>query len=102
MLGSFVFGREDAIPEMFKNLLGMWGIGEKTAPMFVYYLQRHIELDGDEHGPAAMRMLKDQVNGDVGRLVLLLNAGLSAVEQRIKLWDALAEALERKKSPALA
>jgi hypothetical protein len=102
VLGSFVFGREDAIPEMFKNLLGMWGMNEKTAPMFVYYLQRHIELDGDEHGPAAMRMLENQINGNAAQLVVLLKAAIEALAQRIKLWDALAKALERKKSPALS
>ncbi|MDR3351807.1 MAG: DUF3050 domain-containing protein [Zoogloeaceae bacterium] len=54
VLGSFVFGREDAIPEMFQSLLHAWHIDEKAAPTFVFYLQRHIELDTDEHGPACL------------------------------------------------
>lgn len=96
VLGSFVFGREDAIPEMFQNLLKTWQINEEAAPIFVFYLQRHIELDTEEHGPAAMRMLTDQVDGDSSRLSTLLESAIFAIGQRIKLWDALAACLEQQ------
>ncbi|THF56229.1 DUF3050 domain-containing protein [Pseudothauera rhizosphaerae] len=99
VLGSFVFGREDAIPEMFQSLLRTWKIDKEAAPTFVFYLQRHIQLDADEHAPAAMRMLADQVAGDTGRLVALLEAAIAAIKQRIKLWDSLAETLESQRSP---
>lgn len=94
VLGSFVFGREDAIPEMFSTLLSAWRIDEATAPTLVFYLKRHIALDADEHGPAAMQMIADHVGNDSGRLDLLLSAALNAIDQRVRLWDALAQHFE--------
>ncbi len=93
VLGGFVFGREDAIPEMFQSLMRTWHLDVQLAPKFVFYLERHIALDGDEHGPAAMRMLTHQVDGNSPRLLVLLNAAIDAIEHRIRLWDALADAL---------
>ena len=40
-------GREAVIPAMFSRLLAEWGLTESQAPAFVFYLRRHIELDGD-------------------------------------------------------
>lgn len=59
---SFFFGREDAIPHMFQALLDNWGIDSSSAPKLVHYLQRHIDLDGDDHGPAAMQILADLIS----------------------------------------
>jgi hypothetical protein len=53
----FLFGREDVIPDMFKSLLKLWGNGSAEVPHFAYYLERHIELDGESHGPWAQEML---------------------------------------------
>src|ERR1700761_6651004 len=53
----FFFGREDVIPEMFERLLRLWGNAKADVPHFAYYLERHIELDGDSHGPWEREML---------------------------------------------
>jgi len=89
VLGSFLYGREDAIPQMFKTLLSDWSVPESETPTFVYYLQRHIELDGDNHGPAAVQLADEITQGNESKLVELYGAGISAIEQRIALWDAL-------------
>ncbi len=52
----FFFGREDIIPDMFERLLKLWDHGAVEVPYFAYYLKRHIELDGDSHGPWAREM----------------------------------------------
>ncbi len=44
----FFFGREDVIPEMFEKLLRLWGNAKAEVPHFAYYLERHIELDGEQ------------------------------------------------------
>lgn len=98
VLGAFLYGRENAIPEMFKTLLGAWGVAPKTVPTFVFYLNRHIELDGGTHGPAAIRLMHEQVGNNDDLLHSLLSSALDAVNRRIRLWDALSGALATAES----
>lgn len=85
---SFFYGREDAIPQMFQSLLDRWGLSEKMAPRFVHYLQRHIDLDGGEHGPAAMKTLSDLIV-DKEAEAFALQAAEQAIAARIALWDGI-------------
>ena len=89
VLGSFFYGREDSIPEMFDHLLKTWNIEEEDAEIFVYYLNRHIELDGDAHGPAVQQIMKNKLKDDPAAWHELLDSALHAVDLRIALWDAL-------------
>jgi hypothetical protein len=94
VLGSFFFGRESVIPHMFQGLLDQWGINEQEAPMFVYYLKRHIELDSESHAPAALRMIDSLLGDDERALNQLTRSAVLAIAQRKKLWDTLADTLE--------
>ena len=95
VLGSFFYGREHIIPRMFEGLLHEWHIDEKEAPMFVYYLKRHIELDGDNHGPAANAIIKQVTKDKPNALRQLYLAALDAMNDRIELWDGLNLAISR-------
>jgi hypothetical protein len=54
----FTFGREDVIPTMFSALLqGEDDSGLQACTIFKYYLERHIELDGDEQGALAIALV---------------------------------------------
>lgn len=84
---AFCFGREKVIPLMFKSLLKYMNISSKDAPMFHYYLERHIEVDGDSHGPLALKMLEMLCNDEESKWEEAKNAALIALDARIKLWD---------------
>jgi hypothetical protein len=89
VMASFFYGREDVIPRMFSNLLEKWHISADQAPMFVYYLKRHMEVDSGEHGPAAKTILAAATANDPGRALEVLDAARQSIQARIKLWDGL-------------
>jgi Protein of unknown function (DUF3050) len=99
VMASFFYGREDAIPHMFGNLLENWQIGADQAPLFVYYLKRHIELDGDQHGPAAKAILAAAAADDPHRESEVLTSARQSIEARIRLWDGLLGSLDGWKTP---
>jgi hypothetical protein len=54
---AFCVGREEWLPRHFESLLRKTRVKEEDAPGFYAYLRRHVDLDGNEHGPAVKRLL---------------------------------------------
>jgi hypothetical protein len=94
VLASFLFGREDLIPEMFARLQQQW-IDSRQAARFAYYVARHIELDGGEHGPAGLQALAELAGDDEAAWQAARRAAESAIVARIALWDAVNAELPR-------
>ncbi len=88
----FTFGREDVIPAMFLGMLDH--IPTTDSSVFDdlrYYLQRHIDVDGDHHGPLALSMVEQLIGNDEEKYAEALAAARTALQNRIALWDAVAE-----------
>jgi hypothetical protein len=96
VLGSFLYGRENVIPEMFQNLLNCWKLDVGEAPVFVFYLKRHINLDTDSRGYAASQLMQEVLKDNERAWIRMLSSAVAAVEQRIRLWDALAKTLDNE------
>src|SRR5262249_60011905 len=65
---AFTYGREDVIPVMFEQLVRQLAAQKQDRwSVFLCYLARHIEHDGDRHGPMA-RSLVRRLCGNDGRL----------------------------------
>ncbi|MBK4995941.1 DUF3050 domain-containing protein [Pseudomonas sp. S37] len=95
VLAYFFFGREDIIPDMFGGLLQRWAVDEASVPMLTYYLKRHIEMDGDDHGPAAKRIIAEIVSEPAQQQALAKSAG-DALVARTVLWDGVLEQLHQR------
>ena len=87
---SFTFGREDAIPSMFRSMVRDLNreMGGDLA-QFVWYLERHIEVDGDEHGPLALRMVSDLCGSNRDLWEEAAGAAEEALTARLSLWDGI-------------
>jgi len=90
---AFLHGRESVIPQMFQRILDDWGITTAQAPTFRYYLQRHIDVDSEDHGPAAEELLARLIDGDEQREHEVYQAAIAAVESRIALLDTLRQTM---------
>lgn len=92
---AFTFGRENLIPEMFTSILEEIKANFPTVDLerFIYYFQRHIDLDGDEHGPLAMQMITDLAKDDETKWTEIKTVSKTALQKRIALWDAIEESL---------
>jgi hypothetical protein len=97
---AFALGREHIIPEMFRALLAKMNISQTQAPVFHFYLERHIHLDEDFHAPLALRMVNELVGGDAAKLAEAEAAAVAAVKARIGFWDGVLDALNRHRAKA--
>jgi hypothetical protein len=90
---ALALGREHVIPAMFRAFLGRMGITEQQAPVFHYYLRRHIHLDEDFHAPLSLRLLQKLCADDPARIAEARSAAERAVDARIVFWDGVLAAL---------
>ncbi len=90
---ALAIGRERIIPELFRRLLAANGVDATQAPMFHQYLNRHIHLDEDFHGPLSMRLLDGLCGDDPMRLEEAATAAEEALCARIRFWDGVLDAI---------
>ncbi|ABI56994.1 DUF3050 domain-containing protein [Alkalilimnicola ehrlichii MLHE-1] len=90
---ALALGREHIIPGMFRAFLARMGVTEAQAPTFHYYLNRHIHLDADFHGPLSLQLLDALCEGDPDRYAEAEAAAQQAVDARIRFWDGVQAAL---------
>lgn len=92
--GVFTYGREDLIPDLFIAIVrGLANQHKGSVDTLLYYLERHIELDGDEHGPMALQMMDELCENSAKKWDEVTKYAKQALEQRIRLWDFIATQL---------
>jgi hypothetical protein len=101
VLAAFFCGREDIIPEMFRRLLGtLYGAKHNNDRLrrFIYYIDRHIKLDGDSHGPMGRQLLEDLLANSPHKVERARRAACSSIEARIRLWNGTLSKLRNSRS----
>ena len=84
----FTFGREDLIPSMFISLLNeMQNPEPERTNLFKYYLERHIEIDGDHHSHLALEMTAELCETNHQYWEEAEIAIINSLKARIELWN---------------
>ena len=90
---AFSLGREEVIPEMFEGLLSELGMGEESTRdellPFRQYLERHVRVDRDHHGPLASRLLASLCGSLDHKWAEARDAAGRALHARLALWDGV-------------
>jgi len=93
---ALALGREHIIPGMFRAILDKIGVTAEQAPIFHFYLNRHIHLDEDFHAPLSLRLLNSLCEDDPAKFDQALEAADEAVQARLKFWDSVTDVLSRQ------
>lgn len=84
----FTFGREDLIPGMFLSIVNdIYKNFPDSISIFKYYLERHIEVDGDHHSHLALQMTSNLCGTDEQSWKEAEEAIMESLQWRINLWD---------------
>ncbi|MFN9370489.1 MAG: DUF3050 domain-containing protein [Planctomycetaceae bacterium] len=86
--GAFALGREILIPDMFRRIVQ--GLNQELGgglTSLLYYLDRHIELDGGAHGAASEQLICELCGSDPQAWQQAQDGALTALQARLRFWD---------------
>lgn len=92
---AFFFGRERLIPEMFSGIINELKRAHQDYPQLLYYFERHIELDGEEHLYLAKSCMEILCDKDPRLFEEAYQVGIQSLRLRRALWDGILEQIKR-------
>jgi hypothetical protein len=99
----FTFGREDLIPQMFLSIVNDIHKNFPTSiSILKYYLERHIEVDGDHHSHLALQMTANLCDANEQFWKEAEQATIESLQKRIDLWDGAYRQIMKRKLTASA
>lgn len=85
---AFTFGREDLIPNMFISIVrDLNAKFPDQISLMKYYLERHIEVDGDHHSHLALEMTAQLCGDNESFWKAAEEVTIASLQQRINLWN---------------
>lgn len=88
----FFHGRENLIPDMFRAIVAGLRRQDPRLALFETYLQRHIEVDEGDHGPAALALLQALID-DSRKAAHAKEWVARTLAARLRLWDSILRAI---------
>lgn len=90
---AFCFGREGIIPSLFQKIIAGFPLQEqKNFSLFLYYLNRHIQIDSESHSVLALKMVEDSAQSKADWQEATESAK-QALKERLNFFDGIAESL---------
>lgn len=96
IVGAFALGREDVIPEMFREIVSRISHRSgRDVGLLVTYLERHVSVDGDSHGPLTARLVESVCGDDPSAWRDAREGARDALHARREFWDSITQAMRR-------
>ncbi|MCH2211705.1 MAG: DUF3050 domain-containing protein [Fuerstiella sp.] len=96
---AFTFGREQLLPDVFEQIVSRLNCeNEGRFSSFEYYLQRHIQLDGNEHSHMAEQLMVELCGDDKRNWKSAEDAAEKSLKARLQLWNAISERIQADSS----
>jgi len=89
LAAAFAYGRELLVPDLFRVLLDRLTVLDLPCPTLRWYLERHIVLDGDTHGPLAETMVLTLAGNDPAAHQTVQTVRRQVLADRSAFWDAI-------------
>ena len=97
LMASFCYGREDIIPDMFRQLIKR--LSKKDPQRWRklgFYFTEHIDCDENRHGPMARTMLERHCSQDIAQSDEAVQTAKNALLQRKQFWDEIHKNMSSK------
>ena len=94
LAATFLYGRENLIAPMFTRILMALDESELKSDALRRYLNRHITVDAEQHGPNARKLLAAVCHDDPDLWRGAVIAAREALVARIALWDGVLTGLD--------
>ena len=86
---SFTYGRENVLPSMFTGIISGLARASDSWSLFDLYLRKHIEHDGERHGPLS-KIMVERLCSDNPRLWREAEeTARRSLVRRLNLWDSI-------------
>lgn len=92
----FAYSRESILANVFNNILENNELF--YAPKFQYYLERHVEVDGDVHSNLAVEMVESLCGTDSKLWSEAMEVANKSISLRLKVWDSILEIILRNEN----
>ncbi|MCP9753957.1 DUF3050 domain-containing protein [Lacihabitans sp. CCS-44] len=94
----FAIGREDLIPKMFFSLVNELDLNfPQHLSLFKFYLERHIEIDGDHHSDLSLKMIKHLCGNCENLWIEAEVFSIESLKKRKELWDGAYNSIIKNK-----
>ena len=93
LAAALAYGREDLVPQLFRSLQQELQISPGKAPVLYAYLERHIQLDEQEHGSLAILMMQELCETSSVMEAEAMLVAEQALAIRLEFWDGIYAAI---------
>jgi len=100
LAAAFCYGREQLVSTLFRELRDQLVGACLHAPILHWYLERHIALDGDSHGPMAEDVVIELCKNQPLKLNEVAALRIRVEQERATFWGDIAFTLESSTSEA--